>query len=176
MSASLSTSWPSSWPYLLLGFIIVQRLVELAWSERNRRRLMLRRGRELGARHYPLFILLHGAWIAAMLLLAEPGIPVPWLPLAGFAALQLMRLWTIASLGPFWTTRIITVDGLPLVRRGPYRLIRHPNYLIVAIEIPLVPWLLGLPVVAVVFGALNLALLAWRIRVEETGLAPRRQA
>ncbi len=162
------------WPYWLLGFVLIQRIVELAWSERNRRWLMLRRGREVGAAHYPLFIVLHGAWLAAMLLLVQPGIPVPWPLLGVYALLQVLRIWTIASLGPFWTTRIITVDDMPLRRRGPYRLLRHPNYLIVAIEIPLLPYMLGLPVLAIVFGALNIALLAYRIRTEETALGARR--
>ncbi len=162
------------WPYWLLGFVMIQRIVELAWSERNRRWLMLRRGREIGAAHYPLFILLHGAWLVAMLVTVEPGIPIPW-PLIGvYALLQVLRVWTIASLGPFWTTRIITIDDMPLRKRGPYRLIRHPNYLIVAIEVPLLPYALGLPMLALVFGVLNLALLAYRIRVEETALGARR--
>ncbi len=162
------------WPYGLLGFVMIQRIVELAWSERNRRWLMLRRGREIGAAHYPLFILLHGAWLVAMLAFVQPGIPVPW-PLIGvYVLLQVLRIWTIASLGPFWTTRIITIDEMPLRKRGPYRLIRHPNYLIVAIEVPLLPYALGLPMLALVFGVLNLALLAYRIRVEERALGARR--
>jgi methyltransferase len=163
------------WPYLLLGLVLIQRLIELAWSERNRRELLKRRGREIGRAHYPLFILLHGSWLVAMFLFVQPGIPVNWWALAAFAALQLLRVWTIASLGPFWTTRIITVDDQPLRRRGPYRFIRHPNYLIVAIEVPLLPWLLSLPWLAILFGALNLALLGWRIHVENTALATRRQ-
>lgn len=162
------------WPYLLLGLVVVQRLVELAWSERNRRALLKRRGREIGAGHYPLLVLLHAAWLLAMLLLVEPGIPIPWVLIGIYAALQALRIWTIASLGPFWTTRIITVDDAPLRRRGPYRLLDHPNYLIVAVEIPLLPYLLGLPWLALLFGALNLALLAWRIRVENAALKPRR--
>ncbi|SHF91379.1 methyltransferase [Kaistia soli DSM 19436] len=162
------------WPYLLLGFVVIQRIIELAWSERNRRALMLRRGREIGAGHYPLFILLHGAWIGAMLLFVQPGIPVPWILLGVYALLQVMRVWTIASLGAFWTTRIITVDDLPLRRRGPYRLMRHPNYLIVAIEMPLLPCALGLPWLALLFGVLNIALLVYRIRIEDGALGIRR--
>lgn len=163
------------WPYLLLGLVVIQRVIELGWSERNRRELMKRRGREIGRAHYPLFILLHGTWLLAMFLFVQPGIPVHWAALGAFLLLQLLRVWTIASLGPFWTTRIITVDDQPLRRRGPYRLIRHPNYLIVAIEVPLLPWLLSLPSLAVLFGVLNLALLGWRIHVESVALSPRRQ-
>lgn len=165
----------AAWPYLLLGLVAVQRLVELAWSERNRRALLKRRGREIGARHYPLFILLHAAWLGAMLLFVEPGRPIPWPLIGAYAVLQLLRVWTIASLGPFWTTRIITVDDAPLRRRGPYRLLRHPNYLIVAIEVPLLPYMLGLPWLALVFGVLNIALLAYRISVEDAALGKRRE-
>ena len=89
--------------------------------------------------------------------------------------LQAGRIWVIASLGPYWTTRIIDVPGAPLVRRGPFRFVRHPNYLIVIGEIAVVPLMAGLLEVAVVFSVLNLALLAWRVRVENAALAPRRQ-
>ena len=162
------------WPYILLAAVIVQRIAELAWSELNRRRLMARRGREIGGAHYPLFIALHALWLAVMVLAVLPGAPFRPVLFGIFVALQLLRIWTIASLGPFWTTRIITVDDQPLRRRGPYRFIRHPNYLIVAIEIPLLPLLLDLPVVAIAFGVANLALLVWRIRIEEEALKPRR--
>jgi len=88
--------------------------------------------------------------------------------------LQLGRVWVIASLGRFWTTRIITVPDAPLVKRGPFRFVRHPNYMVVIGEIAVVPLMIGLWEVAVVFSILNLALLAWRIRAEEEALSPRR--
>ncbi|MGY6534106.1 MAG: isoprenylcysteine carboxyl methyltransferase family protein [Pararhodobacter sp.] len=164
------------WGYLLLAMIGLQRLSELALARRNTARLLASGAREHAAGHYPLFVLLHGGWLAAMALLTEPAPPLH-VPLAlGFAVLFGARFWVIASLGRYWTTRIITPSDAPLVRRGPYRLIRHPNYLVVALEVPLVPLLLGLPGVALVFGLLNLALLAWRIRAEEEALAPRRAA
>ena len=100
---------------------------------------------------------------------------VPSLPLlALFAVLQAVRVWIIASLGPYWTTRIITLPDAPLVRCGPYRFLRHPNYLLVAVEIPLLPLAFGAWDIALLFGAANLALLAYRIRVEEAVLAGRR--
>jgi methyltransferase len=128
---------------------------------------MARGAREAGAGHYPLFVILHGGWLVALFALT-PANPVPqWLWLAVFAACQILRVWVIAVLGPYWTTRIITLDGPPPVRRGPYRLLRHPNYAIVAVEMPALPLGLGLPWVALVFGLLNLGLLAYRIRVED---------
>jgi len=131
-------------------------------------------GQEIGAAHYPLFVLLHSSWLVAMAVLSAPSPPVPWLLLGVFVALQAARVWVIATLGPYWTTRIITVPGAPLVARGPFRFVRHPNYLVVALEIPLVPLILGLEWVALVFGAANLTLLAYRIHVEDSALQPRR--
>jgi methyltransferase len=93
-----------------------------------------------------------------------------------FLILQGARLWVLVSLGRYWTTRVITVPGAPLVRRGPYRYFRHPNYLVVVAEIAVLPIAFGAWVVAVVFSALNAALLAWRISLEDQALAPRRQA
>jgi methyltransferase len=81
-------------------------------------------------------------------------------------------VWVIVTLGPWWTTRIITVDGAEPVAAGPYRFVRHPNYAIVAVEIVALPLGIGLPAIALVFGLLNVALLAWRIRIED---AARRQ-
>lgn len=88
--------------------------------------------------------------------------------------LQAGRIWVIASLGRFWTTRIVTLEDAPLVRRGPYRFLRHPNYVVVAAEIVVLPLVFGAWQLALIFGALNLGVLAWRIRVEEQALKPRR--
>jgi methyltransferase len=92
-----------------------------------------------------------------------------------FLLLQALRIWVIASLGPYWTTRIISLPGVPLVKRGPYRFIRHPNYLVVAGEILVLPLAFGEILVAIVFSLVNAAMLYWRIRQEEAGLAPRRE-
>ncbi len=99
--------------------------------------------------------------------------PVFWPLLAVFALLQAARLWVIASLGRYWTTRIITLPGAPIVRRGPYRWLRHPNYAIVAAEIAVLPLAFGAWPIAVVFSGLNALLLRHRIRLEEQALAPR---
>ena len=163
------------WAYILIAAVALQRLVELVYAQRNSRALIARGGREVGAEHYPLFIVLHLSWLVVIAVLTAPSPPVVIWLLAVFAALQMARVWVISSLGPYWTTRIITFDAEPLVRRGPYRLVRHPNYLIVAFEVPVLPLALGLPMVAVVFGLLNLALLAYRIRIEDRTLDTRRE-
>lgn len=166
----------------LLVFVTLQRLAELAWSRRNEARLRAAGAAEAGARHYPLMVGLHAAWLASLWALAwdnpvRPG----WAAL--FLLLQLGRAWVLATLRSRWTTRVLVLPGVRLVRTGPYRLLAHPNYLIVALEVPVLPLALGLPGVALVFGLANLAMLAWRIRVEARALgeltapaSPRRPA
>ena len=160
----------------LVGFVAAQRLAELAWATRNTRRLRAAGATEAGAAHYPLFILLHGGWLASLAFFVPADAALDPTLLGGFVLLQAGRVWVIASLGPYWTTRILTLPAAPLVRRGPYRWIKHPNYLVVALEIPLVPLIAGAWQIAAVFGLLNLALLGWRIRIEDRALAARRGA
>lgn len=162
------------WAYALLLAVALQRLVELMRASRNTRRLLARGAREVGREHYPLIVALHASWLATLALLTAPSPPVNWGLIAVFALLQGLRIWVLASLGPYWTTRIITLDDAPLKRVGPYRFIRHPNYLVVALEVPLLALILDLPIPALVFGVLNLVLLATRIRVENRALAARR--
>lgn len=161
------------WAYWLLGLIALQRCAELAYARHNTRRLLERGAREVGAEHYPLFIALHGMWLASQASLTSPSPPVHWHLIGVLVVLQVLRLWVISSLGPNWTTRIMTLDSAPLCRRGPYKWLRHPNYLIVAVEIPLVPLILGLPGIALVFGVINVMLLAFRVHVEAKALTCR---
>jgi methyltransferase len=160
-------------PYLIIAAVALQRLIEAGYARRNARALLMRGGIEVGRRHYPLFILLHAAWLLAILVaLPEPPV-IHAAPLVIFILLQAARLWVIASLGPYWTTRIITLPGAALIRRGPYRYLRHPNYLIVAGEIMALPLVFGEVWVALLFSVVNAMLLAWRIHVEESVLRER---
>ncbi|MBS0472980.1 MAG: hypothetical protein JSR60_18060 [Proteobacteria bacterium] len=160
--------------YIILGLVALQRLAEVAYAERNTRALLARGAREIGRGHYPLIVLLHAAWLAAIALFVPADAHIAWLPLGLFVLLQAARVWVIATLGPYWTTRIITLDEAPLVRRGPYRFVRHPNYLIVAGEILFLPLAFGEIGIAILFTLLNAAMLAWRIRSEDAALRPRR--
>lgn len=153
---------------LFLAYIVAQRLGELVLARRNTRRLLQRGGREVGAAHYPAIVALHTAWIACLVIFGH-GQPLAWGWLAAFALLQILRYWTLASLGERWTTRIIVIDE-PLVARGPFRYVRHPNYMIVAAEIFVAPMVLGLVWVALVFSMANAAMLAIRIRAEDAAL------
>jgi methyltransferase len=158
---------------VIVTLVAAARIAELIHAARNTRALLARGGVEAGAGHYPLLVLLHGAWLASLLFLVPADTPPSWNWLGAFALLQALRLWIIQSLGPFWTTRIITLADAPLVRRGPYRFLRHPNYVVVTAEIAVLPLAFGAWRIAAIFSVLNLALLAWRIRIEERALAPR---
>ena len=154
---------------LLLVFVTLQRLAELAWNRSNEARLRAAGAVEAGAKHYSVMVVLHGAWLAALWLYGWDR-PLVWLWVVLYAVLQLGRAWVLATLGRRWTTRVFVVPGETLVRRGPYRFVSHPNYVVVALEIFVLPLAFGLWRVALAFGLANLALLAWRIRVENLAL------
>lgn len=152
-----------------LAFLIVQRLAELALARRNTAALLARGAVEHAAGHYPLIVALHGAWILTLVALGwNAPLHLGWLGV--FVLLQVFRVWILASLGARWTTRIIVLNA-PLVARGPFRLMRHPNYALVVAEIAVAPLVLGLPWVALVFSILNAAMLTVRIRAENAALA-----
>jgi methyltransferase len=155
---------------LVLGFVTLQRGAELALAHRNTSRLLARGAVEAGARHYPAIVLLHAAWLVGLWLLGhDAAVSLAWL--AAFVLLQLLRVWVIASLGEGWTTRIIVLRDAPLRRIGPYRFLSHPNYLVVAGEIAVLPLTLGLPWYALGFSLANAGILAIRIRAENAALA-----
>ena len=154
---------------LILAFVTLQRLAELRLAERNSKRLLAEGATEHSAGHYPFLVALHMAWLAALWWWA-PGRPVDLALLLLFAALQVGRVWVIATLGRRWTTRIIVLPGAPLVRLGPYRYLKHPNYWIVTAEIAVLPLVFGLVAIAVAFTVLNLAVLAVRIPQENKAL------
>ena len=161
--------------YAIIGLVILQRFGELVLANRNTQRLKKKGAVEIGAGHYRFIVLLHMAWLMAVLWLLPAPLVIHWVWIGVFVLLQGARVWVIATLGPYWTTRIISVPGAPLIRTGPYRFLRHPNYVIVAGEILVLPLAFGEILVAVVFSLANAAMLYWRIREEETALAPRRE-
>ncbi|HWT96390.1 MAG TPA: isoprenylcysteine carboxylmethyltransferase family protein [Terriglobales bacterium] len=162
---------------LLLVFVTMQRLSELVIARRNTRLLLAAGAHEIGAGHYRVMVVLHSCWLLALWAAwlmgraeLQPGAACLYL------LLQPLRFWTMASLGRYWTTRIIVVPDAPLVRAGPYRYLRHPNYLIVVMEILLLPLALGLWPLAVIFSLLNAAMLRHRLAVEGDSLRQRESA
>lgn len=173
MSATLSPSLAAYWG--LVALVAAERLVELVLTRRHRRWALERGGVEYGAAHYPWMVALHaGLLLAAPLeatLLDRPWRPlVGWPALAAVGAAMALRYWAIAALGRRWNTRVLVVPGMPAVADGPYRYLRHPNYVAVVVEgmaLPLVhlAWWTALG-----FTLLNAVILAIRVRCEERAL------
>ncbi|GAA1070080.1 MULTISPECIES: isoprenylcysteine carboxyl methyltransferase family protein [Kitasatospora] len=164
-----------SWYSLLVLLVAAERLVELVVARRNAAWSLARGGTEHGRGHYPPMVLLHKALLVGCLLepalLARPFVPALGVPMLLLVlAAQGLRWWCIASLGPRWNTRVIVVPGLPLVTRGPYRWLRHPNYLAVVVEGAALPLVHSAWLTAGAFTVLNLWLLGVRIRCEEAAL------
>lgn len=154
---------------IILGLVTLQRLGELLLSRRNVEKLKARGGIEVGGDHYPLIVAMHASWLLALCVFGWDQ-PVNGLALTAYVAVQGLRLWVLVSLGGRWSTRIVVLPGEPLVARGLYRYIAHPNYAVVVAEIALLPLALHLPLVALFFTMLNAAVLAIRIRVESRAL------
>lgn len=150
----------------ILVLVTLQRLAELYVSRRNTRRLIARGAYEAGSGHYWLLVVFHAAWIVGLWIYARDN-PVNWTWLFIYLAIQAMRGWVVAALGERWTTRIIVMPGEPLVTRGPYRYLRHPNYVVVVLEVFALPMVFGMFWYALGFSIANAALLFWRIRIEE---------
>lgn len=161
---------------VLVALVALQRLGELLLSRSHERRLAARGGYEVGRAHYPPMVALHALFLVAapleVVLLARPFVPsLAAAALAVLIAAQALRLWTLRALGDRWTTRVLVVPGERLVTHGPFRFVRHPNYLAVAAEIAALPLVHAAWLTALVFSALNGVVLAVRIRVEERALA-----
>ena len=167
-------SFGFGWAQAIVLLVAAQRIAELMLARRNTAQLLAEGGIEHGASHYPLFALLHAGWLLALFFAAPAERAPVWTLILVVGLLQAGRYWVIRTLGRYWTTRIITVPGAPLVTGGPFRWVRHPNYVIVTLEIALLPLALGAAHVSVLFSMLNAALLAWRISIEEKVLLTRR--
>lgn len=154
--------------------VAVQRLFELRYSRRNEARLRARGAVERGRGHYPAMVAIHVLWLISTLvegLLRGPEPPAWWpIPLALFLLVQPLRYWVLLSLGENWNVRVLVVPGARLVRRGPYRLFPHPNYVVVAVEVLTLPLIFGAWTTALVFSLLNAAFLYVRIRTENRAL------
>ncbi len=155
---------------LLLAFLTLQRLSELVIASRNTKALLRAGAYEHGAGHYPVMVAFHATWLATAWFFGwNHAVSAPFVVI--FLGLQAVRLWVMLTLGRRWTTRIIVMPGVPSVTSGPFRFVRHPNYLVVALEIPCVSLALGMAAHAALFGALNLAMLWWRVDAEDRAFA-----
>ena len=163
-----------NWIFIIVALVALQRVGELIYAKRNTARLLQQGAREVGRAHYPFLVILHATWLVALLFLVPRDTVPSWPLVTLFALLQMARIWVIVTLGPYWTTRIITLKDAPLVKSGPYRFFRHPNYLVVVGEIAVLPLAFGAWELAIIFSIANAAIILWRIWVEEGALKERR--
>ena len=161
---------------VVVALVALERLAELVVSNRNAAWSLSRGGRETGQGHYPFMVVLHSGLLVAMLVEAWVRRPevaplLAWSMLALAVAAQALRWWCITTLGRRWNTRVIVVPGLAPVTGGPYRFLRHPNYVAVVVEGVALPLLHASWITALVFTVANAVLLTVRIRAEDAALA-----
>jgi methyltransferase len=165
----------SVWFILLWWFVVVQRLAELVISKRNSEWMEKQGGYEVGKEHYPLIVFIHllffvGIWAETLLLRAKPP-TWAWVPFLIFVGTQILRYWCIRSLGVYWNTKIWVVPGHQPRVVGPYRYMRHPNYVVVTIELLVFPVIFGAYLTATIVTFMHtLTLLLIRIPLEEHAL------
>ena len=160
-------------PQIAALLILIQRGAEEIHSARNTRALLARGAREEGASYYPVVAVAHLSWIASLFFLIPPDAQPFW-PLIGlYVVLQAARYWVIATLGPYWTHRIITIDDAPIISSGAFRFLKHPNYAITVAETLLLPSAFSAVAPALIMTAIWVAVLNYKIRLEHAALATR---
>ncbi|WP_404452806.1 hypothetical protein LG329_01435 [Virgibacillus necropolis] len=166
----------TTWIWVLLAVVICQRLIELVIARKNEEWMLRQGGVERGAEHYKWFVAVHALFfisiIVECLLRNNPIESINYFLFSIFILTQLARVWCITSLGKFWNTKVIILPGASLRTTGPYNYIKHPNYLIVGIELFVIPLLIGAPITAITFPLVHIFLLIkWRLPIEDKALA-----
>jgi len=159
---------------VVITFVILQRLLELFVAKRNEKWMLKRGAYEVGTEHYPIMVAMHLGFfvtlILEVLILDRPKSSF-WIPLVSlFIIAQIIRFWCLLTLGKYWNTKIIILPGADVVRKGPYRFFRHPNYLIVTIELLLLPLIFNAFGTVFIYFLLNIWMLSIRIPLEERAL------
>ena len=155
-----------------ISFIILLRIAELLYSKRNEKWLLQNNAIEYGKKHYPFIVALHVFFLASLIIEYLVRSPISYNPviLLIYFLLLAFKIWVISSLGRFWNTKIYRVPNIPLVKKGPYKYFRHPNYLVVIGEIAAIPLAFHLYYTAAIFTVLNLIMLSIRIKEEDKAL------
>jgi methyltransferase len=161
-------------PQIAALLVLAQRGAEELYSARNTKALRAEGASEAGATFYPVVAATHLAWIASLFFLIPPDARIIWPLIVYYLALQVVRYWVIASLGRFWTHRIITLADAPITRRGPYRYLSHPNYALTIVETFALPLAFGALALAAIMTALWWVVIATKIKLEDEALAARR--
>ncbi|WP_175991616.1 isoprenylcysteine carboxyl methyltransferase family protein [Bacillus sp. Marseille-Q1617] len=159
---------------LFFTILVIQRAVELVIARKNERWMKSRGAKEFGQGHYRTMVMIHFAFFVSLLIeggVFHSGLHPLWkYLLAGFILTQAGRIWVISSLGKYWNTKIIVLPNTEVVSTGPYKLFRHPNYLIVTLELAVIPLLFNAYWTLIIFALLNQLILFTRIPVEEQAL------
>ncbi len=158
----------------IISLVIMQRVIELMIAKKNESYMLAKGAYEVGGEHYPFMIALHVAFFVSLLIevLFFQNTLSTFFPILFifFLIVQCIRIWCLATLGKFWNTKIIILPGANVVKKGPYKLFRHPNYFVVCTEILILPLMFNAYFTAITFTLLNIAMLAVRIPVEENAL------
>lgn len=164
----------TTWLFFFILFVIGQRLTELIIAKRNEKWMKSRGAIEVGRDHYKWFIILHVFFFIVMigevLWWRREAFELNILLFSLFIMTQVLRVWCITTLGTFWNTKVIVLPGVALIKQGPYRFMKHPNYLIVGLEFFLIPLIVGAPFTAIIFPLLHLLLIRIRIPIENRAL------
>ncbi len=163
------------WPQIVALVILLQRVLEELYSRRNTRSLIAAGAREIGRSYYPVVATTHLAWIASIYFLIPASAEIHSILAIIYLILQCARYWIIGTLGRYWTHRIFTLDNAPVVRRGPYQFVRHPNYAVTIAETFLLPMVFGCFALGIIMGAVWSAVLSYKILLEDEGLSERRR-
>src|SRR3972149_7594213 len=157
--------------WLFLLFVILQRLTELLIAKRNERTLKAQGGIEFDKNGYRVIVIMHVAFFVSLIcekVFLSRMLNSYWIIFAAlFGVAQFLRYWAIKSLGVYWNTKILVLPNHQLINRGPYKYLRHPNYIAVIMELAVIPLLFSCYITPIVFSVINLLLLNRRVRVEE---------
>ncbi|WP_325048681.1 isoprenylcysteine carboxyl methyltransferase family protein [Peribacillus glennii] len=160
--------------WLFISILVLQRLVELSIAKKNENWMKEQGAIEFGKSHYPWMVLMHIGFLSSLILevMLNRFVTAPLWPvwLAIFILAQACRIWVIISLGKFWNTKIIVLPESDITAKGPYKYMKHPNYLVVAVEIIVISLLFDAFITGILFTLLNLWMMAVRIPEEENAL------
>ena len=163
------------WDLVIIILVALQRLYEMKLAGQNTKQLLSQGAKEYFPKHYILFVILHSTWLLVLFFYSLTyNLPIYIIPLIIYLIIQFLRFWTLKSLGSYWTTKIISLPGAPLVKSGPYKYIKHPNYIIAFLEILILPLVFGLWKISIIFSIIKLFLLIYRIKKEDSVLIKRR--
>jgi len=153
---------------LFICFLIIQRLSELLIASRNEKWLLSQGAVQYGQSHYPFIVAMHTLFIVSIIVeyILKPNSPIDFIFLVLFLLVLAFKFWALSSLGKYWNTKIYRIPGVYPIKKGPYKIFKHPNYMEVCLEIAIIPLVFHLYYTAIIFTVLNAIMLSVRITVE----------